>query len=227
MRSKLQQFIHKFFPSYAAIPLIIVVAVNMLCYSGSRLIAAPWAIDVLSPLDKMIPVINGTVWIYLGCYLFWIFNYIRICKESPEISIRFCVSEVVSKLICGLFFVLLPTFRIRPEVLGTGISADLLRLVYTVDAATNLFPSIHCLVSWFCFRGLLWCPSSTKTFRIFSLIAAILVFISTVTTAQHVLLDIVGGVLVAEIGILIADKTGLWKWVYKKAFLRKESPSHG
>lgn len=29
-----------------------------------------------------------------------------------------------------------------------------MRFVYAVDAADNLFPSIHCLVSWFCYIGL-------------------------------------------------------------------------
>ena len=29
-----------------------------------------------------------------------------------------------------------------------------MRFLYQVDAADNLFPSIHCLTSWFCYIGI-------------------------------------------------------------------------
>ena len=40
-------------------------------------------------------------------------------------------------------FILLPTTNARPEVTGNGLSSILMRFIYTVDPATDLFPSIH------------------------------------------------------------------------------------
>jgi hypothetical protein len=50
--------------------------------------------------------------------------------------------------------------------------------LYSVDTASNLFPSIHCLVSWFCFIGIRGNQKIPLWYRAFSFVAAILVFIS-------------------------------------------------
>ncbi len=208
-------------PFYVWVSLFIVVVVNMLAYVGGRAIAAPWAIDMMTALDEKIPVINQTVYIYLVCYVFWAYNYIRICSENSEVCCRFVTSEIIAKIISGLFFVFMPTFRARPIIVGSGLSAELMRLVYNIDAANNLFPSVHCLVSYFCWRGLLWCPTVSKTYRRFSFVFAVLVFVSTVTTAQHVLIDIVGGILVAELGIWLASRKNLWQNIHRRFYTKK------
>ncbi len=223
---KLQRAINRILPTYAMLPLICVVTVNMICYVGSRYIAVPWCIDPTTPLDQLIPVINSSVIIYIGCYLFWIIGYIRIAEEAPDVCYRFIVSEILAKLICGLFFVLLPTFRIRPNVVGDDVFAALLRWVYAIDAPINLFPSIHCLVSYFCWRGLFWCPRVSRAFKIYSLIAMLSVFASTVLTAQHVVFDIFGAVLVAELAIWTVNRLQLWQFFYKKCYLTRKSTNH-
>ena len=76
----------------------------------------------------------------------------RIGKEHLY---RFLVGDLLSRVICGIFFVMVPTTLARPEITGTGIWDQMLNLVYTVDPSANLFPSIHCLVSWFCYVGIL------------------------------------------------------------------------
>ncbi len=223
---KLKKDLTFILPTYAMLPLICLVAINMICYVGSRYIAAPWQINPTTSLDEMIPVINAFVIIYIGCYIFWIVGYIRIARETPEICYHFVISEVIAKLICGLFFVFLPTVRIRPEVIGNDFCASLMRFVYDIDAPTNLFPSVHCLVSYFCWRGLFWCPKAGRGIKIYSFIAALAVFASTVLTAQHVLLDIVGAVLVSELAIFLADHFKIWQFFYKKCYLsRKENIS--
>ena len=191
-------------PTYAWLPLFLVVAVNMACYVGSRLLPNFLPLDMTLSIDEMIPVVPFSVYIYLLCYIVWIFNYIRITKESPEVCYRFVAAEITAKLICGIFFCLLHTYNVRPEITGNMPSDFLLRIVYAVDSADNLFPSVHCLVSYFCWRGLLWCPNVKRSYRIFSFIAAILVFLSTLLTKQHVILDVISAVAVAEVGIWLS-----------------------
>ena len=71
--------------------------------------------------------------------------------------------------------------------------------VYSVDAADNLFPSIHCLVSWFCYIGIRGREDLPVWYRRFSCVMALLVCASTLTTKQHVLVDVAGGILLAEL----------------------------
>ena len=69
---------------------------------------------------------------------------------------------------------------------------------------TNLFPSIHCLVSWFCAIGLRGTRVSTW-YKVFSYAFAIAVCISTQLTKQHYIVDVFGGILLAEISLLIGE----------------------
>ena len=109
-------------------------------------------------------------------------------------------------IIGGIVFIIMPTTLTRPEITGTGFWNWLTSLIYSTDAADNLFPSIHCLESWILFRGVMRCEKQGTTMKIFMFVSAILVFASTVLIKQHVVIDIIGGVLVVEIGLFLAKK---------------------
>ena len=56
---------------------------------------------------------------------------------------------------------------------------------------------------WFAWQGLLPCKKVPRAYKIFSFVFVGLVFCSVLFTKQHVLVDIIGGVLVAEVGFLL------------------------
>ena len=87
----------------------------------------------------------------------------------------------------------------RPEIVGSDIWAQLMRFLYSMDAADNLFPSIHCLVSWLCYIGIRGNKKVPQWIRTTFCICAIAVFISTLTTKQHVIYDVVAGVILIEV----------------------------
>lgn len=178
---------------------MLVVAVNFSVYWCSRAIAGNWRhYDLALPADEAIPLVPWTVVIYFGCFLFWIVNYILIARLDRAHAWRFCSSDLMAKLVCFGFYVLLPTAMSRPEITGAGLFAGGMRLLYAIDAPDNLFPSIHCLVSWLCFIGLRGREEVPRWYRGFSALFAAAVFVSTLTTKQHVLVDVAAGVLLAE-----------------------------
>ena len=83
-----------------------------------------------------------------------------------------------------------------------------MRFLYQVDAADNLFPSIHCLTSWFCYIGIRGRREVPKWYRVFSCLFALAVFISTLTTKQHVIIDVIAGAALAEVAYRVAGCTG-------------------
>jgi membrane-associated phospholipid phosphatase len=94
-------------------------------------------------------------------------------------------------------------------VTGNSIWDMAMRFLYQVDSADNLFPSIHCLTSWMCYIGIRGRKNVPLGYRIFSCLMAVAVFLSTLTTKQHVLVDVAGGVLLAEICYWITGHTSL------------------
>jgi len=204
----------KLIPEYGVLSLITCLVVNGIVYWGSHLIMKDsFHYDFTSQLDRRIPFIKEWVVIYLLCYIFWVINYVLIAREGREHWFRFAFADYLSRIICAFFFLLLPTTNIRPEVPGEDIFSRLMRLVYSLDAPTNLFPSIHCLASWLCFVGIRNSKKIPFWYKVFSCIFAILVLLSTQFTKQHYLIDIFGGVLIAELCCYIGRHTQIYKYI--------------
>ncbi|QCX34694.1 phosphatase PAP2 family protein [Caloramator sp. E03] len=191
--------IYDFIPQYAIMPLLLCVIINFYVYSGARLFYKNRAFHNLTTnLDNMIPVVPAFIIFYFGSYLFWIFNYILISRISQESCYRLAISDILGKLTCFIIYVAFPTTNIRPNITTSGVFVDMLKFLYNVDAANNLFPSIHVLVSWYCFIGLRNNKTIPAWYKYFSLFMAIMISISTLTTKQHVIADVIAGVVLAE-----------------------------
>lgn len=202
----------KVIPSYGFFPLVFAFLFNMAVYSGSRIIAKDWHhYNIESYIDRAIPFFAPSVVIYLGCYLFWAVNYILIARQSEKEVCQFFSADFLSRIVCFIFYLAFPTTNVRPVLKADGFWNQVMIFLYRVDAADNLFPSIHCLVSWFCYIGLRGKKDIPAWYRGFSCIMAILVCVSTLLTKQHVVVDVAGGILLAEICFWIGKKATVWK----------------
>ncbi|MCR5791864.1 MAG: phosphatase PAP2 family protein [Lachnospiraceae bacterium] len=189
-----------------------VVVLNFSVYYFSRVIAGGAYHHSLGwEFENYIPLLPWTVIIYFGCYLFWIANYILCTRFDSAQAKRFLWADMMGKVVCFLCYVLYPTTMVRPEITGSGIFNEGMRFLYAVDAADNLFPSIHCFVSWMCYIGMRKDDRYPRSYRVFSLLFASAVCISTLTTKQHVLVDLISGIALAEICYYITGKI-----VYRK-----------
>ena len=110
--------------------------------------------------------------------------------------------QAIGYALLVLFFVILPTTNVRPEVAGNTLSERFLLLTYQIDGGDlpgNLFPSIHCYVSWLSFRGVKEVKSLPRWFSPASCVMAILIIISTQVLKQHYIVDAIAAVLLVEI----------------------------
>lgn len=216
----LKKWISGIIPVYGWIPLITEFVLNTIVYNGAKLIAGNWHhYNLETDLDRMIPFVPWTVVIYFGCFLFWAVIYILCVRQGKVRAYRFLSADFLAKCICLFFFLVFPTTNTRPEVGPDGIWNMAIRFLYWVDSPDNLFPSIHCLTSWMCYIGIRGQKQVSLGYRVFSCVMAVAVFISTLTTRQHVLADVAGGVLLAEVCWQIAGRTSLAE-TYGRVFER-------
>jgi len=192
----------KILPKYMILPLVILIVGDLLAYYGPRyinLFLGRPHLDMSCLFDAKISLIPGFVFIYVLAFPFWYlitYFYLRLGREQ---ALRFSISNISAKMLCAALFILIPSALVRPELAGETPSVRLLGLIYSNDAPNNLFPSIHCLESWFCFRCL-WDEKKVPLLvKGFAFVFAGLICASTVLTKQHVLLDIPAGILVAEV----------------------------
>lgn len=208
-----EKTIGRFIPKYGFFSVIFCFVFNSLIYTGLQLLMKDARhFDLTTAADRAIPFEPAWSFVYLGCFLFWAVNYILITRQGKEGWFQFATGDYLSRMICGVFFILLPTTNVRPEIVGDGMAEQLIRFVYWIDAPTNLFPSIHCLVSWLCFCGIRRKKYVPVWYRAFSAVFAIAVFASTLFTKQHFIADVIGGVLIAELCFYIGGHTSVYRW---------------
>ncbi len=142
-------------PSYAAFPLFFALLWNQAVYYGARIATASFPhYDLTTYFDRLIPVVPFFTSIYFLAFPFWAAGYILSVRISRDQAMTLLCGDFLSKGVCLVFFLLFPTTNIRPEIAGRGIWETLLLWLYQTDSPDNLFPSIHCLVSWLCFAGI-------------------------------------------------------------------------
>ena len=197
-------------PKYAIIPIISALLINNCIYIGVAQFRTHLSFSSLAiPLDEKIPLLTPFVIFYVLAYVQWGLNYILIGRDSKRLCYQFVLGDILSKVVCLFFFILLPTTLTRPEITGTDLFSQLVRFIYSVDAPVNLFPSIHCLESWCCIRAAfkmnLKTEKCTRYYRIATIIMSLGVFASTLFIKQHVIVDVFGGIAAFEIGMILAQ----------------------
>ena len=203
-------------PAYGVFPVIFSFVFNCLVYSGSRMIAGGWYHhNIETGVDRSIPFVPEFLMIYFGCYLFWAVNYILIARQDRRSVYQFFTGDFISRCVCLVSFLAFPTTNTRPLITGSGLWNQAALWLYSIDAADNLFPSIHCLVSWFCYLGIRGRKEIPRWYQSVSMVIAILVFASTLLTKQHVIVDVAGGILLAEFCFFIGRKTDLYR-IYER-----------
>ena len=210
-----RRLLRKLIPSYAIFPLAMTGIMNLIAYQVPKLLqlftGTARTIDMTTAFDRATPFLPIWVLMYIATFLFWIYQNTTVAKDSPEMAYRLVAADFVAKLMCLVCFVVIPTTNVRPTVEGSGFHIWLMKFIYWIDTPTNLFPSIHCFVAWLGTRMMFDCKHlSHKTVTsILCVIGSLMVFLSTLFTKQHVIYDVISGVLVAELGYLVAKYTAL------------------
>ena len=203
-------------PGDRLLSLLFCFALNSLVYWGGQAMAqGRTLLDMTTALDRCIPLAPGWAVVYVAAFPMWGLCYVAMARGWDWY--RLMTAEVLAKLLCGVCFLALPTTNVRPEMAGDGFGVWLLEMIYRMDQPLNLFPSIHCLESWLCFAGLRSRRDVPLLVKGAVLVLAVLICISTVLIRQHVIVDVVVGVLLAE-GMVQLSRKWHWGWRLRGCF---------
>lgn len=191
--------LEKFIPKYTYIPFALVCLSLAVAFYVTRLFTTGGAhYDVSIPLDGKIPLSTPFIAIYVLAYCQWVVVLWLTTRESMDLFFQASAAEILGKFIAIPIFLVFPTAMVRPEIAGSGFFDELTRLIYALDAPDNLFPSLHCYDSWLCLRCVCRMKNVPGWFKWANGIFSVLVFASVVLVKQHLLLDIVGGIVLGE-----------------------------
>ncbi len=203
-------------PRYGYVPFVLVIAVNCFVFYVTRLITAHAPhYDVSIWLDDVIPFMPEFILVYILAIGQWVFVLALAAREGKDFYYKATAAEMSSKVFVFLIFLFLPTSMERGQIKGNDIFDMLTRMIYTLDAPNNLFPSIHCLDSWVCLRVVCRMKTVPKWLKICNAIFSLLVFVSVVLVKQHLFVDILGGIVIGELGFVMVRLLQTERILYK------------
>ncbi|HET9241136.1 MAG TPA: phosphatase PAP2 family protein [Oligoflexus sp.] len=168
-------------------------AVFALIYSG--LGHCPWTRPVYLPLtdlDRAIPLLPWTLLIYLSDYLFILLVLLSL-KKAEDFSTAF-YRMIVGIGLSFVIFLFFPTVYPRPLLPADPLWGETFLFLHFLDQPTNCFPSLH--VSMTLIAAASMRPSS-RGWRAFGWMWALAICLSTLTTRQHYVWDVLGGAAIA------------------------------
>ena len=149
-------------------------------------------------VDRAIPLIPETIWIYVSEYLFFIAIYVS-AKDMVNTN-KYLYSVFALQFFSVLIFWFWPTVYPReffplPEDID-ALTFFMFTWIRTIDAPTNCCPSLH--VSSVFLSTFIFLDEQRKKFPFFFLWGTAIAA-STLPTKQHYLVDVITGFLLAVI----------------------------
>jgi membrane-associated phospholipid phosphatase len=149
-------------------------------------------------VDRVIPFLPRSVWIYTSEYIFFLIVYIN-CRDMINLN-KYLYAFVALQLISVTIFFFWPTTYPRdlfplPDHLDP-LTSYVFNSLRQTDMPTNCCPSLH--VSSVFLSVFIFLDDQRKKFPLFFL-WGIAISVSTLTTKQHYLVDVIAGFLLATL----------------------------
>ena len=165
--------------------------INQLNYDGQ-------IYDLGINLDNKIPLITWFVYFYLVYFVLILIPFFK-SNDTKKITLQYCIAVIIS----AFFFIFLPTAIYRPLIENINLNNILINYIHILDKPYNLFPSLHASLLTLAFIFLLK-HEKNLAYKLSPLF--ILSLVSTLFIKQHYILDLAGGILIAFIAVIVANK---------------------
>jgi len=160
--------------------------------------------DTMYPMLPILSLFYMFVWVYP--FILYIYLVVKLWPDYAKFR-RIYIGFLVLILVSYAIWLAIPnedTHRISESVLlSYGWTGKVTAFVYQVAAIWNSFPSFHTETVWFCYRLL---RVYIKKSHWIALTIVIITMITVLAIRVHDILDLVGGVLLAEIVIQLVVK---------------------
>ena len=140
------------------------------------------------------------VWVvpYVLCYPLWLASVLwAMFKMDDRMFRSFILAFIITCAISISIFISIPTYVPQAEITGSDMFSALLRYIHENWGRYNAFPSGHIYItSLLAFFYIRWYPHQ----KLLWIVILVIVSLSTLFTAQHYVVDILGGLFVAFVG---------------------------
>lgn len=175
--------------------------------------------SLVTSADNSIPFIKIFILPYVGWYAFIFIMMVYLCYKDREIYFITLITYMLGLVASFITFYIFQTTVSRPEIIGSDLLSKMILTIYGADKPFNCFPSIHVLTSYLMVKAIMASSIKNKTNIIIVCTSAIFIIISTLFIKQHVILDVVSGIIYADILFRLVQIYGVLLWdIVKKQY---------
>lgn len=176
---------------------IIILIFQVVLYFGCEFFQKnPKNMDL--PIDKKIPALPYFALIYVLWFPLISIFPISLFKEAKNLYELYVICWIIDIVISVIIYLAYPTTCTRPKDLENIKGGWMLKILYKFSyKGLNCSPSMHCSISTLVLIFALTASTMPINLRIIYSTTALGIILSTLFTKQHVLIDLVTGVLLA------------------------------
>lgn len=225
--------------TYALFPFLLMFILQFITYFGNQFYAESVGIIgrdysyIFLKFNEIVPFLDWTIYPYIIAYPVWILSAFMIAYFSKDNFYNILATVIVTFTICGIWWffwqsnveswrltsgLFLNNNYLSPRT-DLSFTESIVMLIYKSAGPRNALPSMHTLMSWICIIAVRMDKNFPKKLGILTWIFNLAIIISTQTTKQHYIIDLIVAIALAESAywILRNSKFALW---LKKIFSR-------
>ena len=150
--------------------------------------------DVKRPVDDKIPFLPWTALPYCFWFPLIAFYPLAIFQTDPYSYCGYLMTMVVETVLSVVCYLVYPTSFQRP-VPPDGFWGTFMKFIYRGSyRGLNCAPSLHCSSCFLVIYVSCTCMGMNLWIRIFTILIAVMIVLSTLTTKQHTLIDVLTAV---------------------------------
>jgi PAP2 superfamily. len=195
----------RFLKEYRHLLAVLTIALQGLIYLQITPLATQDSVQVNTSLDDLIPYLSWFVIFYVAWMPLLYIAFIYLGMTNRSLYWRTIIAYNAAVTVSNLIFILFPTSMPRPEISGNDIFNMLVLFIYNHDQPVNCFPSIHCLTTYLLFISMIRHQLFSVGMRVLFSVFFWSIIASTVFIKQHALVDVIGGILLAEMAYRVVE----------------------
>ncbi len=167
-----------------------------------------------SPLDDIIPFHEGFLIPYVFWYLLIVISLGYFLLYNIDSFKKLQTYIIITQIIAMAVYIIYPSCQeLRPsDFPRDNFLTDCVKLLYSLDTNTGVFPSLHCAYSFGIASVWLKEKKAAKLWKVFVVISVTLICLSTVFIKQHSVSDFFAAIPVGIIAEIL-----VFKIIYKNA----------
>lgn len=195
----------RFLKEYRHLLAVLTIALQGLIYLQITPLATQDSVQVNTSLDDLIPYLSWFVIFYVAWMPLLYIAFIYLGMTNRSLYWRTIIAYNAAVTVSNLIFISFPTSMPRPEISGNDIFNMLVLFIYNHDQPVNCFPSIHCLTTYLLFISMIRHQLFSVGMRVLFSVFFWSIIASTVFIKQHALVDVTGGILLAEMAYRVVE----------------------